>query len=187
MGSNHSDVYNWFNIYGKTMDDVRADVNKLLGGSAPKPVEPDFGSRELYKGLSGQDVIDLQKKLMELGYSLPKYGADGDFGAETESAVKAFQEDHQLDVDGIVGNNTYAALKEAEKDNTITVGDIVDFIGSKHYTSAAAINGKDVVPGKAKVTKIYQLGQSKHPYHIIAVPGGGSNVYGWVDEKDIKK
>lgn len=187
MGSNHSDVYNWFNIYGKTMDDVRTDVNKLLGGSAPRPVEPDFGGRELYKGLSGQDVVALQKKLMELGYNLPKYGADGDFGAETESAVKAFQEDHQLDVDGIVGNNTYAALKEAEKDNTIAVGDIVDFIGNKHYTSAAAINGKDVVPGKAKVTKIYQLGQSKHPYHVVAVPGGGSNVYGWVDEKDIKK
>ena len=94
MGSNHSDVYNWFNIYGKTMDDVRTDVNKLLGGSAPKPVEPDFGGRELYRGLSGQDVIDLQKKLMELGYDLPKYGADGDFGDETDSAVRAFQEDH---------------------------------------------------------------------------------------------
>ena len=32
LGSNHSDVYNWFNKYGKTMDDARKDVAKLLNG-----------------------------------------------------------------------------------------------------------------------------------------------------------
>lgn len=30
MGCNHSDVYPWFNKYGKTMDSVREDVAKLL-------------------------------------------------------------------------------------------------------------------------------------------------------------
>lgn len=30
LGSNHGDIYNWFNIYGKTMQDVRDDVEKLL-------------------------------------------------------------------------------------------------------------------------------------------------------------
>ena len=34
LGSNHSDVYNWFNKYGKTMDDVRNDVAALLKGSS---------------------------------------------------------------------------------------------------------------------------------------------------------
>lgn len=34
MGSSHADVYHWFNRYGKTMDDVRNDVAKLLAGSA---------------------------------------------------------------------------------------------------------------------------------------------------------
>ena len=34
LGSNHSDVYNWFNKYGKTMDDVRNDVATLLKGSS---------------------------------------------------------------------------------------------------------------------------------------------------------
>lgn len=187
MGSNHSDVYNWFKIYNKTMDDVRADVVKLLGGVTPVPSEYKYGDRELYKGLSGNDVKELQEKLLELGYELPQYGADGDFGTETDSAVRAFQEDQQLDVDGVVGVNTYAAIEEALKGQKIEAGDIVDFIGNKHYASATATNGKNVVPGKAKVTKIYQLGQSKHPYHVVAVPGGGSNVYGWVDEKDIKK
>lgn len=71
---------------------------------------------------------------------------------------------------------TQAALK---------VGDIVQFNGSKHYTSANAVSGKACKGGKAKITQIYQLGKSKHPYHLIAEKGGGSTVYGWVDAADI--
>lgn len=32
LGGNHADVYHWFNRYGKTMDDVRADVARLMKG-----------------------------------------------------------------------------------------------------------------------------------------------------------
>lgn len=39
VGSGHYDVYNWFNKYGKTMDDVRNDVAKLLDQS-DTPSEP---------------------------------------------------------------------------------------------------------------------------------------------------
>lgn len=31
LGSNHADILHWFNKYGKTMDDVRNDVAKLMG------------------------------------------------------------------------------------------------------------------------------------------------------------
>ncbi len=65
-------------------------------------------------------------------------------------------------------------------------GDIVDFIGNKHYISANAPIGTPCKPGKAKITKIHQLGTSKHPYHLIKVSGGGSTVYGWVNASDIK-
>lgn len=65
------------------------------------------------------------------------------------------------------------------------VGDVVDFTGKKHYASANAASGPACKPGKAKITQIYQLGKSKHPYHLVAVPGGGSDVYGWVDAADI--
>lgn len=44
LGTYHGDVYNWFNKYGKTMDDVRNDVAALLSGGStettPKP-EPE--------------------------------------------------------------------------------------------------------------------------------------------------
>jgi prefoldin subunit 5 len=32
LGSNHSDMYDWFNKYGRTMDDVRNDVAALMRG-----------------------------------------------------------------------------------------------------------------------------------------------------------
>lgn len=65
----------------------------------------------------------------------------------------------------------------------VKVNDIVDFVGTKHYTNNNALIGKTCKPGKAKVTAITKTG--KHKYHLIAVAGGGSNVYGWVDEVDI--
>lgn len=34
VGTGHGDVYNWFNRYGKTMDDVRNDVAKLLNSES---------------------------------------------------------------------------------------------------------------------------------------------------------
>lgn len=67
----------------------------------------------------------------------------------------------------------------------LKVGDVVTFTGDTHYASAYASTGPDCKPGKAKITAIHQLGKSKHPYHLVAVSGGGSTVYGWVDAKDI--
>ena len=106
--------------------------------------------RTLKRGSKGTDVITLQKRLMALGYTLPKYGADGDFGNETLNAVKAFQRENKdtsgkkLTVDGIVGSKTWAALfaadilKEPPKDEPAPepVGGIPDNIGA---TAAAAI------------------------------------------------
>ena len=65
----------------------------------------------------------------------------------------------------------------------LKVGDIVDFKGVVHYANANAASGPSCKPGKAKVTRIYPSG--KHPYHLIAEKGGGSNVYGWVNTSDI--
>ena len=66
-------------------------------------------------------------------------------------------------------------------------GDVVNFTGKKHYTSANATKAKACKPGKARVTSIHKLGESKHPYHLIAEKGGGSTVYGWVDADTITK
>lgn len=64
----------------------------------------------LKKGAKGKDVKALQTLLIGYGYSCGKYGADGDFGAATEKAVKAFQKANKLTQDGICGPATWSKL-----------------------------------------------------------------------------
>ncbi len=64
----------------------------------------------LRKGSRGDTVRELQAKLMDLGYDLGVYGADGIFGKKTLAAVKAFQKDCGIKVDGIAGPVTWGNL-----------------------------------------------------------------------------
>ncbi len=74
----------------------------------------------LKKGSTGTAVKTLQTNLKKLGYDVGT--VDGTYGTKTVSAVKAFQKDHGLTVDGIAGMNTQVALEEAIKGGT-TPGD----------------------------------------------------------------
>lgn len=62
----------------------------------------------LKKGSKGPEVTALQKKLTALGYDTK--GTDGIFGLNTEKALKKFQADKILPVDGVVGPQTKKAL-----------------------------------------------------------------------------
>ena len=122
LGSDHSDVYNWFNRYNKTMDNVRNDVAAIMGNSSenitptPTPITPSNPTSScLGKGDSGPEVEQLQKNLIKLGYDCGSWGADGDFGNDTEKAVIKFQRDNKLDADGLVGPLTQAAIEKALK------------------------------------------------------------------------
>jgi len=64
------------------------------------------------QGRVGTAVADIQKALLALGYKLPKHGVDGVRGPETSSAVKQFQKDNGLTVDGDPGTETVAALNK---------------------------------------------------------------------------
>lgn len=92
-------------------------------------------------------------------------------------------------IDGRVFGFVHSAYiqeqRQSPTEQKLKVGQIVEFIGGKHFTSANAASGKKCSPGKAKVTAVYESG--KHPYHLVNVKGGGSTVYGWVDGSDIKQ
>jgi len=66
----------------------------------------------LRRGNTGSSVRTMQTKLIAKGYSCGSTGADGAFGANTESAVKKFQKAKGLAVDGICGPKTWAALSK---------------------------------------------------------------------------
>ncbi|OJF17582.1 MAG: hypothetical protein A6D91_08085 [Bacillaceae bacterium G1] len=74
------------------------------------PADAAYGETLLKKGMSGDEVRQLQQQLFDLGYPL---AVDGIFGPQTEAAVKQFQGDQGLTVDGIVGPKTFAALAAA--------------------------------------------------------------------------
>ena len=64
----------------------------------------------LVKGMEGETVRAMQQLLMAKEYELPKYGADGEYGAETENALLLFQEDSNLKADAKCGPATWSAL-----------------------------------------------------------------------------
>jgi hypothetical protein len=73
-----------------------------------------LGSRLLYRRITqpftGDDVLELQSRLVELGYDLGK--RDGRFGAQTEAALRGFQRRHALLDDGSCGPLTLKALSD---------------------------------------------------------------------------
>lgn len=78
----------------------------------------------IQKGAKGNEVKEIQQKLMSLGYHLGSYGADGDFGNATMQAVMAFQKDHNLQQTGVVDSKTMTVLSQAKattnvSDNTV--------------------------------------------------------------------
>lgn len=68
----------------------------------------------LRKGSTGEYVTLLQTKLIQRGYDLNPYGADGKYGNKTVEAVKAFQRDNGLSADGVCGKNTWNAILNGE-------------------------------------------------------------------------
>ncbi len=85
---------------------------KALVTPAPTAVPTATPAGSLKLGSQGQEVRNVQKKLKELGFY--KGNVDGDFGEATEKAVKAFQKQYGLTVDGKVGNATMAKLASAK-------------------------------------------------------------------------
>ena len=68
----------------------------------------------LRKGSKGEPVRALQALLILRGQKLATYGTDGDFGSETEIALRAYQKLKRLAVDGICGSDDWKTLIEKE-------------------------------------------------------------------------
>jgi N-acetylmuramoyl-L-alanine amidase len=69
--------------------------------------------RNLFRGDRGKEVLDVQTRLRGQGFELGREGVDGFFGPSTELAVRSFQQERGLLVDGVVGANTWRELVES--------------------------------------------------------------------------
>ncbi len=72
-----------------------------------------FGQGTLKKGAAGGDVYELQGRLKYLGFYTGK--VDGKFGTRTERAVRLYQYENRLKVDGVVGTKTKNQLVSQTK------------------------------------------------------------------------
>ncbi len=71
------------------------------------------GQVQLSRGASGEPVRKVQQALVAAGYELPRYGADGQFGRETETAIRALQRESGLPETGRLDRDTLVALDRA--------------------------------------------------------------------------
>lgn len=74
-------------------------------------ITPNPAYKAIQMGDNGEQVRQLQEKLMEYGYYTGE--VDGRFGNQTRRAVEAFQYQHGLSADGIAGRNTLTVLYES--------------------------------------------------------------------------
>lgn len=86
------------------------------------------------KGDRGETVRNVQSSLNNLGYSA---NPDGIFGPETDEAVRDFQEDNALAVDGMAGPATMEALSLTE---TTKVNETTEAIQDESLTISEAPN-----------------------------------------------
>lgn len=102
---------NFWGLMDKYYDYSSEAVEVPVAPSEPVIVVTKLGSRILRNGCEGDDVKEMQSGLIRLGYDLGKWGADGEFGDCTELAVRAFQQDNGLEVDGEFGPLSLAAFE----------------------------------------------------------------------------
>ncbi len=89
----------------KVTYDYFAENGKSTGAPADSPA-----GATLAKGATGEMVEAVQRTLNARVDPSPTLGIDGDFGSATESAVKAFQTQQQLEATGVVDAQTLKAL-----------------------------------------------------------------------------
>nr|DAF09702.1 MAG TPA: PlyB like endolysin [Caudoviricetes sp.] len=129
-------------------------VDGYYGPDTKAKIEDAIGKDFLCVGDQGNQVEELQSNLIYLGYDCGVSGADGDFGADTEAAVKAFQKTCGLDVDGNAGPKTLEKVStEVYKQKNTQTG-FQRFVGEVQQTCAVHKKAKKASPAIAGYPKL---------------------------------
>ena len=87
---------------------------EIVNNAPVQNVSTSYPGRPIRRGFTGPSVVVIQTELNRISQNypaIPKISTvDGIFGAQTEAAVRKFQEVFGLTVDGVVGQATWYAL-----------------------------------------------------------------------------
>lgn len=171
-------VHATMGVYKEVANQVRAKAGQgvTLGPANSNPAnvptkdkgqaaQPSSFQIDVPTGNRGPEVADVQKALVALGYALPKHGVDGIRGPETRAAVKKFQQDNNLAVDGDPGPETVGKLNSilkskpevASKLTKSTAADVkakaVDYSGGAAEVGALEVNDENTAAAKESAEK----------------------------------
>ncbi len=87
---------------------------QIVNNAPVQGITSSYPGTPLRRGTTGPSVVVIQTELNRISQSYPAIPkipqVDGIFGAQTEAAVRKFQEIFNLTVDGVVGRSTWYAL-----------------------------------------------------------------------------
>lgn len=170
--------------------EIARRVNELLGSAPAEEEKPVVKPSEIHV----DDLVKIADNATYYnGKTVPGWvKAKNWFVVEVEGdrAVIDDSEDGKNAINSPISTKFLTVVKPAQNGSesvekvNLEKGAVVTFTGKKHYAHANSDNPVACKPGKATITLDPYM-KGKHPYHLVAVKGGTSNVYGWVDAEDI--
>jgi len=146
------DILNYVRIANMKLTEVKEEVKVIY--------------TTLRLGLKGNDVLLLQTKLKSLNYKIQF--ADGIFGNETLEAVKEFQKNEKLYIDGIFGAMSWKALETVKA----LVIEVVKPVETKPVTPVTPVFAMPTLKLGSKGEDVKTLqSKLKNLNYIISVDG----------------
>lgn len=142
-----------------------------------------LGTRLLKRGSKGEDVKELQELLNDLDFNAGT--VDGDFGSNTEAAVKRMQTAANIEVDGKYGSNSHAALMDMvadanpEDDDDDEVVKKLVVTGSRVNIRVGAGTQYKIITVVKKGTELEYTAQASNGWYAVKVNGET----GWISNK----
>lgn len=198
IASNHGDPEHIWTKFGLSMAQFRKDVKAAMGGSSGSDTAKTedkaastgavryYVQAGAFKEKAKADAHAAKIKAAGFAVLVKKVGSyykvqTGAFDKKANAEAQA----KQLKAKGFDAFVTTDGGSAASTPAPIDKGDVVQFAGGPHYTSANASSQSGCPKaGPARVTAICK--GAKHPYHIVHTDKQ-STVYGWVDADKVSK
>jgi len=105
--SEESADYMSYNIDNSPVSPYWQDMKEFINNKKPKELIDMIELNLVKPGSKNEETRAIQQIMIDEGYDLSPYGADGIYGKITEQAIKKWQSDNNLTIDGIVGKETW--------------------------------------------------------------------------------